>query len=93
MGGKRLFVGGKGLDLYDNAWVLFNAQTITAKSLYDLKLQNLDERLKFNKDVIVENISFISLVKFEQQSIPGKVENNLYKMTFIITTFLLSTSI
>ena len=93
MGGKRLFVGRKDLDLYNNAWVSFNAQTITAKSLYNLKPQNLDERLKFNKGVIVEKFSFISLVKFEQQSIPGKVENTLYKMVFIITTLLLSTSI
>jgi len=75
MGGKRLFLGRKGLDLYNNAWVLFNAQTITAKSLYNLKPQNLDKKLKFNKGVIVDNISFISLVKFEQQSISRKVEN------------------
>jgi len=66
MNRKRLLVGKKNSDLYNNIWGLSNAQAITAKFLYNLELEDLDEKLKFNKDVNVENLFFIFLVEFGQ---------------------------
>ena len=64
MDGKRLLVGKKDSDLYNNVWGSSNAQAMTAKFLYDLELQDLDRKLRFNKDVNMENLFFIFLVEF-----------------------------
>jgi len=90
---KRLLVGKKNSDLYDNVWGSFNAQAMIAKFLYNLELQDLDKKLRFNKNINVENLFFISLVEFRQWFIHGKVENTLYKMVFIIILSLLLTFI
>jgi len=66
MNRKRLLVGKKNSDLYNNIWGSSNAQAITAKFLYNLELEDLDEKLRFNKDVNVENLFFIFLVEFGQ---------------------------
>ena len=66
---------------------------MTAKFLYDLGPQDLNEKLRFNKDVNVENLFFIFLVEFGQWFIHGKVENTLYKIVFMIMLPLLSTFI
>jgi len=66
MNRKRLLVGKKNSDLYNNIWGSSNAQAITAKFLYNLELEDLDEKLRFNKDVNVENFFFIFLVEFGQ---------------------------
>jgi len=63
---KRLFVNKKNSNLYNNVWKLSNAQAITTKFLYNLGLQDLNKKLKFNKDIYVKNLFFISLVKFGQ---------------------------
>jgi len=39
---------------------------MTAKFLYDLGLQDLDKKLKFNKNIHIENLFFISLMEFGQ---------------------------
>ena len=36
------------------------------KFLYNLELQDLDKKLKFNKDISVESLFFIFLVEFGQ---------------------------
>ena len=72
MDGKRLLVGKKDSDLYNNVWGSSNAQAMTAKFLYDLGPQDLDEKLRFNKDVNVENLFFIFLMEFGQWFIHGK---------------------
>jgi len=93
MNRKRLLFGKKDSDLYNNVWGLFNTQAMTAKFLYNLGLQDLDEKFRFNKDVNMKNLFFIFLIKFRQWFIYGKVENTLYKMVFMIILPLLSTFI
>ena len=59
---------------------------MTAKFLYDLELQDLDEKLRFNKDINVENLFFIFLVEFGQWFIHGKrkyfVQDGFYDHAF-----------
>jgi len=66
MNRKRLLVGKKDLNLYDSVWESFNTQAMIAKFLYNLELQDLDKKLKFNKDISVESLFFIFLVEFGQ---------------------------
>ena len=44
MNRKRLLVGKKNSDLYNNIWGSSNAQAITTKFLYNLELEDLDEK-------------------------------------------------
>jgi len=64
MNRKRLLVGKKDLNLYDSVWESFNTQAMIAKFLYNLELQDLDKKLRFNKDINIKNLFFIFLVEF-----------------------------
>ena len=86
MDGKRLLVGKKDSHLYNNVWGSSNTQAMAAKFLYDLGPQDLDEKLRFNKDVNVENLFFTFLVEFGQQFIHGKkkyfIQDGFYDHAF-----------
>ena len=63
---KRLLVGKKDSDLYNNIWESSNTQAMTAKFLYNLGPQDLDEKFRFNRNINVENLFFIFLIEFGQ---------------------------
>jgi len=63
---KRLLVGKKDSDLYNNIWESSNTQAMTAKFLYNLGPQDLDEKFRFNGNINVENLFFIFLIDFGQ---------------------------